>query len=382
MKDFKKAKLSMNALVRAYFDCIKHKATTKQAMDFEYEREKNLSELYTDIESGEYKIGKSICFIVSEPKPREVWAGCFRDRIVHHLIHNAIYDRYVSKFIYDTYSCLVKKGTLAGALRAEKMARKLTQNYSKKAYFCKMDITNYFVSINKDIMFNLVTELVDKEEEKWLYDLIYKVIYHDPRKDVCIKSPRRLRKKLPKHKSLFNSDDIHGLPIGNLTSQFFSNIYLNGLDQYAKHVLKCKNYIRYVDDIIIMDEDPGFLNYAYSKINRYLIDNLELKLNHKKKNINTLDKGFDFLGLVIKPNCKYIRHRTKNKCYKLIENWENKDNRFESEVLLDFRSRINSYLGFLVHTNSYQLRGNISDRLTSLMTRTDRDHKKFQIMTV
>ncbi len=382
MKSFEKAKFSLNALIEAYFACRKNKTSTKQAMEFELDREKNLFKLYQDIIEGKYKIGRSICFIVKEPKPREVWAGNFRDRIVHHLIYNAIEKRYVSKFIYDTYSCIPGKGTLAGALRAEKFAKNLTQNYSVPAYFCKMDIKNYFVSINKQIMFDLVVKYIDKEEEKWLYNLIEQVIFHDPRKNVLIKSPKKLRALLPSYKSLFNADDLHGLPIGNLTSQFFSNIYLNEVDQFAKHVLKCKYYLRYVDDIIILDRSSGFLNYAYAEINKFLINNLGLELNHKKKNINLVSRGFDFVGHVIKPNRKHLRKRTIKKCCNAIEKWENNENRFKKEELQEFRNKINSYLGFLIHTDSYRFRKELSKRLVTLYTTIGLDYSKVNILPV
>ena len=376
-KGYKKAELTFEALYKAYLDCRKHKSSTVQAMKFEYEREKNLVELYNDIVSGNYEIGKSICFIVKEPKFREVWAGAFRDRIVHHLIYNAIFDRFVSKFIYDSYSCIPNKGTLPGAKRAERFARNLTQNYSKKAYFVKMDIKNYFVSIDKEILFNLIVKYVD---EPWLVDLIKKVVFHDPRKNVYIKSPQWMRDRLPEYKSLFNVDSQKGLPIGNLTSQFFSNIYLNPVDQYAKHVLKCKYYLRYVDDILILDSDSGYLNYAYAKINRFLIDNLKLELNHRKKNINTISKGFDFLGHVIKPNRIHLRERTVKKCYRLIKDWENSPNRFSQEELEKIKSSVNSYLGMLRHVNGFKMRKDISNRINNLFIMPDKQYSKLTVV--
>lgn len=369
MKNFKRHEFTFEALYRAYLDCRKHKSATAQAIKFDFEREKNLYELYEEILNGTYEIGRSICFIVTEPKLREVWAGSFRDRIVHHLIYNAIYDRFVSKFIYDTYSCIPGRGTLKGAKRAEKFARNITQNYSKDAYFIKMDIKNYFVSIDKQILCNQVLELVDEE---WLVELIKKVIFHNPKENVAIKSAKWLSEMLPSYKSLFNTDDKKGLPIGNLTSQFFSNVYLNPLDQFAKHNIKCKYYLRYVDDILIIDKDPGFLNYAYSEINKFLINNLELELNHKKKNINLVKKGFDFVGHVIRPNRTYIRKRTANKCVKTIKDWHNNPDKYSEEELKKFRNKINSYYGMLRHVNGYNFRKNISQSTTTLFTKTDK----------
>lgn len=244
-----------------------------------------------------------------------------------------------------------------------------------------MDIQNYFASIDKNIMFKCVTELIDKEKEKWLYDLVEQVIFHDPRTNYLLKSPKEYWDRLPSYKSLFNSDDMHGLPIGNLTSQFFSNIYLNKVDQYAKHVLKCRHYIRYVDDIILFDKSAGFLNHAYSKINRFLEDELNLKLNHKKKDMNLIIRGFKFIGIVFKPNHKHVQYRTIRKFINTIKDWENSENRFSKEGLYAFRKRINCYYGFLKHTNSYNFRKSYSPRVTTLFTKNDKDYLKVQVVS-
>ncbi len=377
IKKIKPAEFTYDALAKAYYDCRRHKRNTTQAMEFEFEREKNLRRLYNELKDGSYEIGPSICFIVTEPKPREVWAGAFRDRIVHHLIYNAIYERFEARFIYDTYSCIAGRGTLKGAQRAKKFARNITQNYTKDAYFVKMDIKNYFVNINKQILFDEVMKYVF---EPWLIDLIRKVIFHDPKKDVIIKSnSRKLFSRLPAYKSLFNSDDSIGLPIGNLTSQFFSNVYLNPVDQYAKRILKCKYYLRYVDDILVIDEDAGFLNHAYAKINRFLEDNLKLELNHKKKNINHIYKGFDFVGHVVKPNRTYLRVRTKKKCYKIINEWKNNPNMYNEEVMSELRKTINSYLGMMRHTDSYNLRKDISQEIGCLFIKLDEEYRKVML---
>lgn len=375
-KEYPSAELTPEKLFEAYKCCLKRKSNTRQAMEFEFNREKNLRELYNELVDGTYEIGKSICFIVSDPKYREVWAGSFRDRIVHHLIYNAIFERFHNRFIFDTYSCIPERGTLRGAKRAMHFSRSITQNFTKKAYFLKMDIKNYFVTIDKHILFN---ELIKYVHEPWLIELIQKVLFHDPRQNVYLKSPKRLYEKLPPYKSLFNSPKDKGLPIGNLTSQFFSNVYLNPLDQYIKHELKCKRYIRYVDDMLLIHEDPGFLNYAYAKINRFLIDNLAMELNHKKKNINTLERSFDFLGLVIDRNHVYLRKRTTNKCKQLITKWQNDKNRTEREVLEDFRNSINSYYGLLRHVDGYRIRKDIAKMINSEKIKPDKNYTKMKI---
>lgn len=376
-KTVKPQEFNFEALLNAYYDCRLHKRSTAQALAFEFELEKNIFELQKEIENGTYEISRSICFVVTDPKLREVWAGNFRDRIVHHLIYNAIYERFSKRFILDTYSCIPKRGTLFGANRITSFARRLTRNFSVDAYFLKADIGNYFNSINKDILFEQIKRHVF---EPWLIDLIEKVIYHDPKTNVYKKSPKKLFEALPDYKSLYNAKTNKGLPIGNLTSQFFSNIYLNDLDQFIKHVLKCKFYGRYVDDIILLHKDAGYLNWAYGEINKFLKDKLDLNLNHKKKNINKISKGFDFIGYYIAPGHRHLRRRTVKKSHKAVEKWKNNPNKFEKEELFKFRNTINSYLGMYKHVNGYNQRKELAQKATTLFTVPNEDFSKIDII--
>lgn len=367
------AKFSLEALFKAYYDCRKHKRTTLQSIDFEFDLEKNIFELYEEILNDTYEIGKSICFIVTIPKPREVWAGAFRDRIVHHLIYNAIKDRFINRFIKDTYSCIPDRGTLKGAQRSAEFAKRITRNYSEKAYFLKADIGNFFNSIDKDILYAEICKYV---KEEWLTRLIEKVLFHDPKNNVFMKSPLWLYDVLPRYKSLFNADPKKGLPIGNLTSQFFSNVYLNPLDQFVKHKLKCKFYCRYVDDMVLLHKDAGYLNWAYAQINKFLNENLALTLNHKKKNMNLVSRGFDFVGHMIKPNRMHLRTTIIKNSFATIRNWERNPQRFSDEELKIFRNKINSYLGMYKHVNGYNMRKKICAKSSTLFTHCDENFSK------
>jgi len=157
-KVLKKYKLTFEKLVKAYFDCRKRKRNTINALEFEFNLEENLLNLYTELQNGTYEIGRSICFMVLEPKPREVWAADFRDRIVHHLIYNAISPLFYNKFIVDSYSCIPKRGALNASKKIQKYAKNVTNNYTKQAYYLKADIKNFFVSIDRDILFNEITK--------------------------------------------------------------------------------------------------------------------------------------------------------------------------------------------------------------------------------
>lgn len=375
--EIKLHELTLQAVFDAYFDCRKRKRNTMQSMNFEFDQEKNLFKLYQELKDGTYEIGRSICFVVTVPKPREVWAGAFRDRIVHHLIYNAVKERFENRFIQDTFSCIPNRGTLAGAQRARDFAKRITRNYSKKAYYMKADISNYFNSINKVILLDIIRRYV---REKWLMDLIEQVINHDPRTNVFIKSKRELWDILPKHKSLFNAKINKGLPIGNLTSQFFSNVYLNRIDQFVKHNLRIKYYCRYVDDMVLMHEDPKHLNYCYDKIDEFLRTHLDLVLNPKKKNMNLVSRGFDFVGHVIKPNRIYLRTTIIKKSFSTIKEWEKNKKRFTEDELVNFRNKINSYLGMYKHVNGYKLRKKLCEKATTLFTASDEDYSKIYII--
>lgn len=340
-------------LYQAYWDCRKKKRSTESCIKFEYALESNMSQLYDELKAGTYTIGPSICFVVLEPKPREIWAAEFRDRIVHHLIYNIIKDRFYAHFIHETFSCIPERGTLRAGIKASRFAQSITQNYTKKAYYLKVDIKNFFVSIDKQILYELV---IDRVPEKWLQKLIHQVIFNDPKKEAIIQSAKWKFDTLPEYKSLWNTPNSRGLPIGNLTSQFFSNVYLNKLDQFVKHKLKCRYYCRYVDDFIIMDESPQRLNYCYNEIAKFVKEHLALELHTKKKSINLISNGIDFVGYKIKPHRIFLRQKIMNKMFDEIKQYKEKNMDITIAELDKFYAKINSYIGQLRCVNGYNLR--------------------------
>lgn len=328
------ADFSFTELVQAYFDCRKNKRNTKSALTFEQDLERNLWALYEDLVLGQYQPGKSICFVVTQPKPREVWAADFRDRVVHHLLYNKISPRFYASFIADSCACIPGRGTLYGAKRLESKIRSITQNWSKAAYYLKLDLANFFVAINKEILWDLLAEEID--EPFWL-DLTHKVLFHDPRNNYEFQGPQDSINLVPLHKRLTNQPDYLGLAIGNLSSQFLANVYLNVLDQFIKHQIGAKYYIRYVDDFILLHESPQFLNEAKAKIEVFLIDRLDAKINPKKTILQPIDRGVDFVGQVIKP---WRRETRKRNVAHAIE-------RVRSTPSKDLMKTANSYLGLL-----------------------------------
>ncbi|UGA37890.1 hypothetical protein JOS77_28795 [Chromobacterium haemolyticum] len=155
-------------MVAAYFDCRRSKRNTSSALAFEARLERNLFQLYEELEDGSYRPGRSICFVITRPKPREVWAADFRDRIVHHLLYNKVSPRFHASFIADSCACIPGRGTLYAAERLEAKVRSITQNWSRPAYYLKGDLANFFVSIDKQVLHTL---LAREEDPRALVDV-------------------------------------------------------------------------------------------------------------------------------------------------------------------------------------------------------------------
>lgn len=333
--------LTVSELFQAYYDCRKAKRNTWNALLFEQNLERNLMDLYYELVSCTYQPGRSIMFVVTRPKPREVWAANFRDRVVHHVLYNRYAGHFYRRFIHDSYACIPEKGTLRAANRVQHFVRAATQNHTQPAWFLKADIANFFVSIDKQILDGLLMKHIAHPWWAWLTRLI---LHKDPRDNVYIKSEKSLLTKVPPHKSLLNAPDGFGLPIGNLSSQFFANVYLDALDQYAKHTLKLRYYARYVDDVVAIGADGSELHEAYEKMVAFADQRLGLKFHPNKKEINRVGVGVNFVGYIIKPWCKYIRRSTVDNMYKRTSAQHD----FES-----LRATVNSYFGMLRNANAY-----------------------------
>lgn len=346
-------------LVQAYFDCRKNKRNTASALAFEQNLEENLFELYDDLITGHYKIGKSICFVITRPKPREVWAAEFRDRVVHHIVYNRISPRFYASFIKDSCACIPERGALYGAKRLESKIRSITQNWSKPAYYLKLDLANFFVSINKHILKDLIAARV--HEPYWM-GLVEQILFDDPRNHYEFHGEQSSIELVPPYKRLANQQQDLGLPIGNLSSQFFANIYLGVLDQFIKHKIGAKHYIRYVDDFIILHESAQWLNEAKAKIAAFLAEKLKMELNPKKTILQPIDRGVDFVGQVIKPWYRSVRRRNVHEAIKRIQETK------QAELL----EVANSYFGLLRQaSHSHHDRAKLSKRLLKLGNSVD-----------
>lgn len=331
--DLSVAPFPFEDLVQAYYDCRRNKRNSASARLFEKDMEINLLDLHDDLIAGTYRPGRSICFVVTRPKAREVWAATFRDRVVHHLLYNHIGPRIERSFIADSCACIKGRGTLYAATRLESKIRSASENWSKPIFYLKLDLANFFVSINKQV---LRQQLAARISEPWWRDLAEQVLMHDPREDYDVRSPAHLFNRVPQHKRLTAQPAHLGLPIGNLSSQFFANVYLDALDQFAKHKLKAKHYIRYVDDFVFLHESPQQLNQWLVQVEAFL-PSLGAKLNPTKTILQPVDRGVDFVGHVIKPWRRTTRKRSLAQALK----------RTAGAPAEDLRETANSYFGLL-----------------------------------
>jgi len=345
------ADLTFTELVQAYFDCRRTKRNSASALAFEVDLEHNLRELFDELQAGAYTPGRSVCFVITHPRPREVWAAEFRDRVVHHLLHNRIAPGFYARFIADSCACIPGRGTLYAAQRLESKVRSITQNWARPAHYLKCDLANFFVSIDKRILAALLDRHV---HDAWWRVLTHTVLFHDPRENFELRGDASRLSLVPRHKRLAEQPPHLGLPIGNLSSQFFANVYLNELDQFTKHQLRARHYIRYVDDFVLLHESTEWLGQARQQIEPFLADNLGARLNPTKTILQPLSRGVDFVGQVIKPWRRTVRRKTLRVALDRVQ-------RTEADELLECA---NSYFGLLRQaTHSHHDRAQLANLL-------------------
>lgn len=348
--------LSYNKTLRAYKECRKRKVKTKAHVDFHQNLERNLVSLTQRVNNFDYQPDAARVFAVTSPKPREVWAAQFHDRVVHHLIYNEILDRFHRRFIDDTYACLPGRGVLYGVGRVDRFIRQASENYTKDCWVLQADLSNFFVSIDRNILEDLTFAYV---KEPLLRHLLATVIHHDVASHYVISGDPANLSLVPKYKSLFYAPKDKGLPIGNLTSQLLANVYLNPLDQFVKHELKIRYYGRYVDDIILVGRDPYSLQEAFEYIKEFANTTLKLEFHPNKTKLYPIEQGVDFCGYELRKYHRLLRQRTLQSLKKRARAYEDIDN---LEQLITWSQSMNSYLGILKHANSQNFKNSLVSR--------------------
>ncbi len=341
---------TLENIYRAYRQCRKHKRGTVNAMKFEQNLEENLVALHEELTSGSYRPGRSIAFLIEKPKRREIFAADFRDRVVHHVLVAYLEPRWERRFIHDSYACRKGRGTHKGVERLRSFARKVTANGTRRAWYLQLDIRGFFIGIDRDILYQ---RLAAKESDPAVLWLVRALVFYEPTENclIQIKTPgvfakcfsyqrnpdcktisqARLPSKtpgvsafeqLPAHQTLFKAAPHCGLPIGNLTSQFFANVYLDALDQFVKHLLKARYYARYCDDFVLLSEDRAALERWEAQIREFLSRELRLTLNDRRR-LRPISDGIDFLGYIVRPNYLLVRKRVVGACYEHLACAEN-----------------------------------------------------------
>jgi len=358
-------------LFEAYYSARKTKRSKASAIAFEFDHESKILALRDAIINKSYEPLASIAFINYKPVMREVFAAAFQDRVVHHFIFRHINPIFEMGFIEDSYSCRKGKGTLYGSKRISGFIKECSLDYTKQAYILKLDLEGYFYNIDKSILFKIIKKqlsdnraLLGIDFDTIMY-LIEKTIFDNALEDLQKIGTRREWQRLPKNKSLFFAKEGKGLPIGNLTSQLFSNIYMNEFDRYVKDKLKIEYYGRYVDDFIVVHNSNEYLKSLIVEFREWLESNLGMRVHPKKIYLQPHQRGVKFLGSYIKPNVTYVDKRCKTNFYKLVYKINSEYMKFvdDMEYYKDIRAKINSYLGTLRNFSSFKLRKKIISKL-------------------
>lgn len=348
----------------AYKDCRRRKRTTMNALKFEVNYEDNLVQLWKDVNQRKYKVGKSITFIVTRPKLREIFAADFRDRVIHHVIMQRLEPLFENILIEDTYSCRKEKGTLYGVQRLRDKIKEISNNYTEDCWIGKFDIKGFFMSINKPILWNklktfIETNYQEHDKDTLLY-IVEKTVLNRPQDNCVRKSPELMWSGLPANKSLFTCHEDCGIPIGNLTSQCFANFYLDEFDHILSNMFN-GYYGRYVDDFYVLAKSKKEITRRVKFIRTWLWKNLRLTLHPDKTYIQHYSKGVRFIGSVVKKDRVRVGNVMLGNFYSAIHRFNVLDNTRENAI--DLVHTANSYLGLMIHQDSFKRRKKLVDML-------------------
>lgn len=330
-------KLTFDNLIKAHERASKCKTNRIEVLKFNIDLETNIYSILKDLKTEKYKLSKYKEFKIYEPKERIIKCLPYRDRVVHQwYIYEFIKPYIIPRLINTTCACIDGRGTHCAVNITQKYMRIMKRIYNNY-YILKMDIKKYFYNIDKFILYNIMSEYIS---DKLLLKLTYKFIY--------------------------DNNDKLGIPIGNYTSQYFANIYLDKLDKYIKGNLKVKYYIRYMDDSILLVKDKKECIYLKNKINKFLNEHLHLKLNSKSRYYPN-KMGIDFCGYRIFETHILIRNRSKKEIKRKIKKWNKlseEENLNQKEMLLS----LNSWLGHISHANSYNLKNKYLNKINYFKT--------------
>ncbi|MCF7798990.1 helix-turn-helix domain-containing protein [Candidatus Woesearchaeota archaeon] len=327
---------SYENLETAFNRARRGKTLKKYVIDFEENLKDNLMKLRSELLTHEYQPKPLKTFILRDPKTRKISKSAFRDRVIHHAICNLIESVFDKRFIQDSFANRLGKGTLNAIKRFDVFKRKVSKNNTIRCYVLKADIKSYFDTVNHDILIKLLSKRIHDGRLMWL-----------------------IRTILGNHQG---KESNKGMPLGNLTSQFFANVYLNELDQYVKHKLRAKYYIRYVDDFVILHQSKTVLEEYKKKIISFLGDKLDLKLHPGKSQIIKLEKGIGFLGFRIFYHHKILVKKNMRKFENKMEQMK-KDYRLEKIEREKVIEKYEGWIAYASHANTYKYRKRMTSKL-------------------
>ena len=296
--------IGVDHLLCAWLEFLKDKRSRQDVQLFQFYLMDKVLALHDNLVNKTYRHGKYSTFRVSDPKPRIIHTAPVRDRLLHHALYRKLYPFFDKTFIAGSYSCRKDKGTHRALDRFDQLARKVSQNHTHTVWVLKCDIKQFFASVDHEVLLRMLSEYIP---EKGILQLCEEIIG-----------------------SFYSTRPGVGLPLGNLTSQLFVNIYMNEFDQFVKHKLKAKPYIRYADDFLLLNSDWPVQKWQLWLMRDFLKDKLKLELHPDKCFIKTIASGVDFLGWVHFPDHRVLRTSTKRRMLKKI----NEENRSSYEGML------------------------------------------------
>ncbi len=304
------------------------KRNKPDVLRFEWNLEQNIFRLHGDLKDRTYQHGPYASFYINDPKQRHIHKATVRDRILHHAVFSVINPVFEPTFIPTSFSCRIGYGTHKGVETLEEMIRRVSRNNTAPCFVLKCDVQKFFASVSHEILLSILEKRIKDDDAMWLMGSIVKS---------------------------YESVSRRGIPIGNLTSQLFANVYMNELDQFMKHVLKVKYYIRYTDDFAVVAGDKKYLEELLPLISKFLENKLALKLHPNKTIFLSICQGVDFLGYVIFPKHRLIRLQTKHRMFKKLEKLM-EEYKAGNITKLNFEQSLQSYLGVLSHADTHTIR--------------------------
>ncbi|MGC1550751.1 MAG: RNA-directed DNA polymerase [Rhodanobacter sp.] len=374
--------------VRMLYDCMRAARRKKKPngdqLKFELRWMENLIGIQKALNARTWHPGRSTSFIATQPKARQIHAPGFGDMVVHHLVVPMVEAVYEPTFIHDSYANRRGKGTHAAVRRLGQFIRQVASGQGG-GWYLQLDIHNFFYSINRRILWALLKQRLERTGAS---DMTMHVVHallaqHVEQRGVLHLESAADLLLVPRHKRLENSAPDCGLPIGNLPSQFFANVYMDAFDQFVKHVLKAERYLRYVDDFVLVHRDRAQLERWQVQIEQFLAERLHLKLKADIR-LRPLKAGCDFLGYVVFPTHVRVRPRVLKHAQEALAAWKLAHIRHDKaeatpEQLRQLGSCWASYQGHMRHANSWQLQQSILARQPWLETLTIRRRFSHQL---